>query len=98
MVEQHVPEGLPAEDLGVPQDDQAILSASQGNIEPPGVTEKADALYRTGCSGSGQQACCDWKMCLHCIQPEHMLTVLDTLGKCTANAAADMELLRAQLQ
>ena len=44
VVEQHVPEGLPAEDLGVPQDDQAILGTSQGNIEPPGVTEKADAL------------------------------------------------------
>ena len=46
MVQQHVPQRLPAEDLGVAQDHQAILGPGQSHIQPPGITQEPNALHR----------------------------------------------------
>ena len=46
--EELVPDGLLGEDLGVPEDDDAVLCAREGDVEAAGVAEEADALVLVG--------------------------------------------------
>ena len=43
VVEEVVPKAVLVEDLGVPEDDHAVLGPGDGDVEAPGVLEEADA-------------------------------------------------------
>ena len=45
VVQQHIPQRLLGQHLGVAQNDQAILGSSQSHIETPGVTQEPNALH-----------------------------------------------------
>mmetsp|Transcript_9688 Transcript_9688/g.34555 ORF Transcript_9688/g.34555 Transcript_9688/m.34555 type:complete len:333 (-) Transcript_9688:1814-2812(-) len=42
--QQRVPKGLPAENLWVSQNDQAVLCPRQGDVQPPGVAQEPNSL------------------------------------------------------
>lgn len=46
VVEQHIPQWLFRQHLGVTQYDYAILGPGQGYIEPPRVTEETNSLHK----------------------------------------------------
>ena len=44
VIQQHIPQGLLGQHLGVTQDDQPILGSSQCHVQTPWVAQEANAL------------------------------------------------------
>lgn len=60
VVQQHIPQRLLGQHLGVAQDDDAILGPGQSNVETPGVTQETNSLQKvfTRRSADSRQAGC----------------------------------------